>query len=148
MTLKDLNTPNQPPVQPWSWSNTSPTKENLKETLIPNLDTMRYMEMMTLFNSKTYDEWVVRMKNHTRTFLYFHNLAQLSDEEISPYLEQLQKNYPNLQGSVYLRHHKGKKFISLEPLFPDSGEKKIAQKLADQLKSLLKQKDKNQTSTL
>ena len=148
MTPKDLNTPNQFPVQPWSWSNTSPTKENLKETLIPNLDTMRYMEMMTLFNSKTYDEWVVRMKNHTRTFLYFHNLAQLSDEEISPHLEQLQKNYPNLQGSVYLRHHKGKKFISLEPLFPDSGEKKIAQKLADELKSLLKQKDKNQTSTV
>ena len=102
--------------------------------------------MMTLFNSKTYDEGVVRMKNHTRTFLYFHNLAQLSDEEISPHLEQLQKDYPNLTGSVYLRHHKGKKFISLEPLFPDSGEKKIAQKLADELKSLLKQKDKNQTS--
>ena len=140
MTLNNPKTTNQPPVQPWSWSNTSPTKENLKETLIPNLDTMRYMEMMTLFNS--------RMKNHTRTFLYFHNLAQLSDEEISPHLEQLQKDYPNLQGSVYLRHHKGKKFISLEPLFPDSGEKEIAQKLADQLKSLLKQKDKNQASTL
>lgn len=88
------------------------------------------------------------MKNHTRTFLYFHNLAQLSDEEISPHLEQLQKDYPNLQGSVYLRHHKEKKFISLEPLFPDSGEKKIAQKLADELKSLLKQKDKNQTATV
>ena len=140
MTLNNPKTTNQPPVHPWSWSNTSPTKENLKETLIPNLDTMRYMEMMTLFNS--------RMKNHTRTFLYFHNLAQLSDEEISPHLEQLQKDYPNLQGSVYLRHHKGKKFISLEPLFPDSGEKKIAQKLADELKSLLKQKDKNQTSTV
>ena len=125
MTLNNPKTTNQPPVQPWSWSNTPPTKENLKETLIPNLDTMRYMEMMTLFNSKTYDEWVVRMKNHTRTFLYFHNLAQLSGEEISPHLEQLQKNYPNLQGSVYLRHHKGKKFISLEPLFPDSGEKKL-----------------------
>ena len=148
MTLNNPKATNQPPVQPWSWSNTSPTKENLKEIRIPNLDTMRYMEMMTLFNSKTYDEWVVRMKNHTRTFLYFHNLAQLSDEVIFPYLEQLQKDYPNLQGSVYLRHHKGKKFISLEPLFPDSGEKKIAQKLADQLKSLLKQKDKNQTSTV
>lgn len=148
MTLNNPKTTNQPPVQPWSWSNTSPTKENLKEILIPNLDTMRYMEMMTLFNSKTYDEWVVRMKNHTRTFLYFHNLAQLSDEEISPHLEQLQKDYPNLQGSVYLRHHKEKKFISLEPLFPDSGEKKIAQKLADELKSLLKQKDKNQTATV
>jgi len=57
MTPKKINTPNQSSIQPWSWSNTSPTKENLKETLVPNLDTMRYMEMMTLFNSKTYDEW-------------------------------------------------------------------------------------------
>jgi len=57
MTPKKINTPNHSSIQLWSWNNTSPTKENLKETLVPNLDTMRYMEMMTLFNSKTYDEW-------------------------------------------------------------------------------------------
>ena len=74
--------------------------------------------------------------------------SQSCSAEIYTHLEQLQKDYPNLKGSVYLRHHKGKKFISLEPLFPDSGEKEIAQKLADELKSVLKQKGKNQTSTL
>ena len=148
MTPKDLNTPTHFPVQPWSWSNASPTKENLKETLVPNLDTMRYMEMMALFNNKDYDEGVVRTEDHKRTFLYFDNLAQLSDEEINPYLEQLQKDYPNLQGSVYLRYHEEKKFISLEPLFPDSGEKEIAQNLADQMKSFLESKYKNQVSAL
>lgn len=133
------------PVQPRSGSQASQVHENLKETLVPKLDTMRYMEMKALFNNKLYDEGVVRTENHARTFLYFLDFSLLEDEGISGYLDQLQKDYPNLKGSVYLRKHEEKKFISLEPLFPDSWEKEIAQKLADEIKTLLEQKNKNQS---
>ena len=150
MTSKKLNSAHKmpDPVQPRSGSQASQVHENLKETLVPKLDTMRYMEMKALFNNKPYDEGIVRTENHARTFLYFSDFSLLADEEIVRYLQQLEKDYPNLKGSVYLRTHEGKKFISLEPLFPDSGEKEIAQKLADEMKALLEQKDKNLTSEL
>lgn len=98
----------------------SEMQEKLTEVLIPNLDKMRYMEMMSLFNSKPYDEGVVRTENHARIFLYFSELSQMSDEEIDAHLQDLQRDHPNLQGTVYLRKHQERKFISLEPLFPDS----------------------------
>lgn len=108
----------------------------LSETLMPNFDTMRYMEMMSLFTKKSYKEGVVRTENHARTFLYFPNLVQIPEEQLQEQLDQLQQEYPNLQGGVYLRKYEDRVFISLEPLFPDSGEKKIAQDFADKLKEI------------
>ncbi len=146
MTLKKLNSDQAPHhVAPKSGSDTSQIHKDIKEILVPKLDTMRYKEMKGLFNNKPYDEGIVRTENHARTFLYFSDFSLLTDEEITRHLQQFEEDYPNLKGSVYLRTHEGEKFISLEPLFPDSGEKEIAQKLADEMKALLEQKKRQKS---
>lgn len=110
------------------------------EVLAPDLSEMRYREMMTLFNNKTYEEGIVRTENHARTYLYFHSFSTLSDEEIQFLLDLIENQYLNLKGAIYLRTYKDKKFISIEPLFPNSLEKEVAGELADMMRDLLEKK--------
>lgn len=111
------------------------------EALIPELSDIRYREMMRLFNDKyhkkPYTEGLVMTENHARIFLYFRAFSFLSEKEFYDLIHECEEHHPNLKGAIYLREFKNKRFISIEPLFPNGLEKEVAKKLADKIRDRL-----------